>query len=56
MKKNRRLRVRARARATVMFILFYSELVPTDPWCNMLQTLLGREKYGEEMSDEQPFE
>ena len=54
MKNNRRLRVRARA--TVMFISFYSELVPTDPWCNMLQTSLGQKKYGDEMSDEQPFE
>ena len=27
--------------------LFYSELTPTDPWCNMLQTLLGRKTYEE---------
>ena len=38
MKGNRRLRVRVR------FLLFYSELAPTDPWCNMLQTLLGWKK------------
>ena len=44
---NRRLRVRVR------FSLFYSELAPTN-WCrNMLQILLGRKKYEEEMSDEQ---
>ena len=48
MKTNRRLRVR------VTFIIFYFELAPTDLWCNMLQTLLGRTKYEEEMSDEQP--
>ena len=35
----------------VRFILFYYELAPTDPWCNMLQTLLGQNKYKEEMSD-----
>ena len=50
MKTNRRLRVRVR----VTFIIFYFELAPTDLWCNMLQTLLGRTKYEEEMSDEQP--
>ena len=34
--------------------LLYFILNPTaDPWCNMLQTLLGRKKYEEEMSDEQ---
>ena len=33
--------------------LSYSELAPTDPWCNMLETLLGRKKYEEGMSDEQ---
>ena len=37
MKNNRRFRVSVRIR----FILFYSELAPTDPCCNMLQTLLG---------------
>ena len=40
--------------------LFYSELTPTDPWCNMLQTLLGRKNiWGGttvlNMSDEQPL-
>ena len=49
MKNNRRLRVRFR------FILFYSEHALTDPWYDMLQILLGREKYEEEMSDEQPL-
>ena len=44
---NRRLRVRVR------FSLFYSELAPTDSWCNMLQILLGLKIYEEEMSDEQ---
>ena len=48
---NTRLRVRVRVR----FISFYSELAPTDPWCNMLQTLLGRKKYEKEMSDEEPL-
>ena len=43
---NRRLRVKVRVR----FILFYLKLAPTDPWCNMLQTLLGRKKYEEAMS------
>ena len=33
---NRRLRVKAR------FLLFYSELASTDPWCGTLQTLLPR--------------
>ena len=46
---NRRLRVRVRV------LLFYSELAPTDPWRNMLQSLLGREKYEELMSDEHPL-
>ena len=36
--------------------LFYSELAPTDPRCNVLQTLpdgknMRMEKYVEEMSD-----
>ena len=47
MRNNRKLRVR------VKFIFFYSELVPTDPRCNMLQTLLRLKKYGKVMSDEQ---
>ena len=38
---------------TVKFILFYSELTPTDPWCNMLHTLLGQKNYVEAMPDEQ---
>ena len=33
-------------------IKIYYELAPTDPWCNMLQTLVGRKKYEEAMSDE----
>ena len=48
MKNNRRIRVRIR------FVLFHSELSPTDPRCNILQNLLGRKKYEEEMSDKQP--
>ena len=51
MKNNRRLRVRVRVR--VRFILFYSEFASTDPCCNILQTILGRKKYGKQMSDEQ---
>ena len=47
---NGRLKVRVR----VSFLLFYSEVAPTDPWFNMLQTLLGR-KYEEEMSYEHPL-
>ena len=47
MKNNRRIRVRIR------FVLFHSELSPTDPGCNILQNLLGRKKYEEEMSDKQ---
>ena len=43
MKNNRKLKVRVKVR--VRIILFYSELAPTDPWCNILQTLLGRKKY-----------
>ena len=42
----RRLRVR------VSFILFYSELSPIDPWCNMLRTLVGRKKHEDALSDE----
>ena len=49
---NRRLRVKVMVR--VRFLLFYSELSPTDPWCNMLQNLLGRKKYEEAMSGEHP--
>ena len=33
-----------------------SEITPTNPSYNMLQTLLGRQKYEEEMSVEQPPE
>ena len=50
-RSNRTLRVRVRVR----FILFYSELTPSDPRCNMLQTLLERKKYEEEIPDEQPL-
>ena len=35
-------RLRVRVRVWVRCLLFYSELAPTDPWCNMLRTLLGR--------------
>ena len=47
MRNNRKLRVR------VKFIFFYSELVPTDPRCNMHQTLLRLKRYEKVMSDEQ---
>ena len=47
---NRKLRVRVRVR----FLLFYSELTPTDPWCNMLRDSTWTEKYEEAMSDEHP--
>ena len=40
-------RLRVRVRVGVRLILFYSELNPTDPWCNMLQTLLARKKHEE---------
>ena len=50
---NRRLKVRVRVRGR--FLLFYSELAPTDPSCNMLQTLLGRTKHEETMSDVHPL-
>ena len=30
------------------------DIAPIDPWCNMLQALLGRKKYEEAMSDEHP--
>ena len=49
---NRRLKVKVRVRAR--FLLLYSELAPTDPWCNMIWTLLGRKKYEDAMSDEHP--
>ena len=49
-RSNRRLRVRVRVR----FLWFYSELTPTDPWCNMLRDFTWREKYEEAMSDEHP--
>ena len=45
---NRRLRVRVR------FLIFYSELTPTDPWCNMPRNFTWTEKYEEVMSDEPP--
>ena len=35
------------------FVLFWTH--PFDPWRNMLQILLGRKKYEEGMSDEQPL-
>ena len=50
MRNNRRTRVRVR------FLLFYSELAPTDRLCNMLHTLPGRKKYEEAMSGEHPHE
>ena len=40
---------------TVRFLLFFCELTPTDPGCNIFQTLLGRKKYEEAMSDEYPL-
>ena len=43
---NRRLRVRVR------FLLFYSELAPTDLWCNMLCDFTSTVKYEGAMSDE----
>ena len=46
MKNNRRLRIR--------FILFNSEVAPTNPRCNMLQTSPGRKIYQEQMSGERP--
>ena len=45
-------RLMAIVRVRVRFILLYSESVPTEPCCNMLQTLLGSKKYEEEMSNE----
>ena len=39
-------------RVRVRFVSFYSALAPSDPLCNMFQTLGGNE---EEMPDEQPF-
>ena len=35
------------------FILFYSEIAPTDPWCNMLCDFTWTENE-EAMSDEHP--
>ena len=49
MKNNRKLRVRVK----IKFILFYFELAPTNPCCNMLQTLLRWKKYEKDMSDKQ---
>ena len=51
---NRRIRIRVRVRVRVRFVLFYSKLAPTDAWCNILHSLLGRKKYEEAMSDEHP--
>ena len=45
--------LRAKVRVWIGFILFYSELFPTNPWCYMLQTLLGLKKYEEVMPDEE---
>ena len=50
---NRRLYIRVGVRIRV--ILFYSELAPTDPWCNTLQTLFERKKHEEAISDEHPI-
>ena len=36
------------------FFHFILNSQPTDPWCYMLQTLLGHKKYEETMSDEHP--
>ena len=47
----RRLRVRVR----VKFLLFYSELTPTDLWCNMLRDFTWTDKYKEVMPDEHPL-
>ena len=44
---NRRLRVRC--------LLFGWKLAHTDPWCNMLPTVLGLRKYEEAISDEDPL-
>ena len=49
---NRRARVKVRVK--VRFLLFYYELAPSDPSFKMLQTLHGRKKYEEAMSDEHP--
>ena len=51
---NRRLRIRVMVWGA-WFLLFHSELAYTDPWCNMLQTLLGQRKYEEAMPDEHPL-
>ena len=44
-----------RVRVRVRFLLFYSELTPTDPWCNMLRDFTWTEKYEEAMSGEHPW-
>ena len=46
---SRRLTVRFRVR--IKFPLFDSDLAPTDPLCNTLQTLFGQKKYEETMPD-----
>ena len=46
---------RSRFTVSVRFILFYSELAPTNPRCIMLQALTWTEKYEEELSDKQPL-
>ena len=50
---NRRLYIRVGVRIRV--ILFYSELAPTDPWCDTLQTLFEQKKHEEAISDEHPI-
>ena len=47
---NGKLRVRVRVR-----FFYFSELATTDPQCKMPQTLLGRKKYKEAMSEEHPL-
>ena len=37
-------KLRVWVRAWFRFILFYTEFAPTDPWCNILQTLPGQKK------------
>ena len=44
-----------RVNVRVRFLLFYLKYARTDPWCNMLQTLVGRKKYQEKKSDEHPL-
>ena len=43
-----------RVRVRVRLLLLYSELTPTDLWCNMLRDFTWTEKYEEAMSDENP--